>query len=262
MEDLSEKEQIDAMRTWWSENGSHVIGGVIVGVALIVGWNYWRSSLEDARVTASMLYEEVMSSAGDGNLEAANAAAGTLFAEYASTPYAGQARLALARLYMDTGRDADAADALRPLLDEDPDSELALVGRLRLAKILLYQDKAQEAVELLEGQHEHAFAARYSETLGDAYVALEDYDKAQAAYIAALNDDPVARTVDFNIIQLKLNDLPAIEPVVSSTGMPAEPGLDAATEALIDSVSEQGDAVPPDAAGEGAAGTAENEAGQ
>lgn len=261
MEDLSEKEQIDAMRTWWSENGSHVIGGVIVGVALIVGWNYWRSSLETARVTASMLYEEVMSSAGDGNLDAANAAASTLFADYASTPYAGQARLALARLYMDTGRDEDAADALRPLLD-DPDSELALVGRLRLAKILLYQDRAQEAVELLQGPHEHAFAARYNETLGDAYVALEDYDKAQAAYIAALNDDPVARTVDFSIIQLKLNDLPAIEPVVSSTGMPTEPGLDAATEALIDSVSEEADAVPPDAASEDAASTPENEASQ
>lgn len=262
MEDLSEKEQIDAMRTWWSENGSHVIGGVIVGVALIVGWNYWRSSLENTRVAASTLYEEVMSSAGNGNLDAANAAASTLFAEYASTPYAGQARLALARLYMDTGRDADAADALRPLLEEDPDSELALVGRLRLAKILLYQDKAQEAVDLLEGPHEHAFAARYSETLGDAYVALEAYDKAQAAYIAALNDDPVARTVDFNIIQLKLNDLPAIEPVVSSTDLPAEPDLDAAAEVLIDSLSNEAEAVLPEATGEDAASVPENEDSQ
>ena len=54
-----------------------------------------------------------------------------------------------------------------------------------------------------------AFAARFSELLGDAWVALEDYEAAEAAYIAALNDNPQTPTVDTDVIQLKINDLPA-----------------------------------------------------
>jgi tetratricopeptide (TPR) repeat protein len=95
---------------------------------------------------------------------------------------------------------------------------------LRLARVLLYQDKAEAVVELLRDQGEHAFAARYSEVLGDAYTALGSYPEAQAAYTAALADDPAVRTVDSGLIQLKLNDLPAATAVASGT----EAGTDAA----------------------------------
>jgi predicted negative regulator of RcsB-dependent stress response len=44
--DLSEKEQLEEMRAWWSENGRFVMGGVVLGVAIIFGWNQWRASIE------------------------------------------------------------------------------------------------------------------------------------------------------------------------------------------------------------------------
>ncbi len=240
MEDLSEKEQLDALRAWWSENGTFVVSGIVLGIVLLGGFNYWRSSVESARTSASALYEEVMRATGDGDVDDALAAANRIFDEYENTPYASQSRLALARLYMDMGRDEDAANALRELVANDPDSELALVGRLRLAKILLYQDKPEEAVALLDGPMDHAFASRYHEVLGDAWVAMEEYEKAEAAYVAALNDDPVARTVDFNIIQLKINDLPAADASSPDTAVvPPEPALEEAAEALVDEVAEQ-----------------------
>ena len=130
-----------------------------------------------------------MSATGVGNLDAASVAATELFADYAATIYAAQARLAMARLYMDKGRDQDAADVLRVLVESGGDNEIQLIGRLRLAKVLLYQDKAEEVVDLLQGQGEHAFAARYSEVLGDAYTALGSYAEAEAAYTVALDDD-------------------------------------------------------------------------
>lgn len=210
MEDLSEKEQLDAMRVWWSENGRYVIGGIVLGVAMLVGWNQWRGGIAEAEIAASALYEDVMSATGDGDLDAAGAAATDLFENHAGTTYAAQSRLAMARLYMDKGRDQDAADVLRVLVESAGDSEIKLVGRLRLAKVLLYQNKAEEVVELLKDPGEHAFAARYNEVLGDAYTVLELYADAQAAYRTALVDDPAVRTVDNSLIQLKLNDLPDI----------------------------------------------------
>jgi predicted negative regulator of RcsB-dependent stress response len=222
VEELSEKEQLDAMRSWWQENGRYVIGGVMLGVAMLVGWNQWRGGIAETEIAASALYEDVMSATGVGNLDAASVAATELFADYAATIYAAQARLAMARLYMDKGRDQDAADVLRVLVESGGDNEIQLIGRLRLAKVLLYQDKAEEVVDLLQGQGEHAFAARYSEVLGDAYTALGSYAEAEVAYTAALVDDPAVRTVDNALIQLKLNDLPAPTEVAVGTETGAE----------------------------------------
>lgn len=216
MEDLSEKEQLDAMRAWWAENGSYVVGGIVVGMIVIFGWNRWQAGIADAEIAASALYEDVMSAAGRGNLDAAAEPAAALFSKYASTPYAAHARLAMASLYMDRSRDQDAADALRALIESDPEKELAMVGRLRLAKVLLYQGKAEEVIELVGDRVDTAFAARFSEVLGDAYVSMGSYAQAEAAYIGALNDNPAAPTVDINLIQLKINDLPAASEVATT----------------------------------------------
>lgn len=237
MEDLSEKEQLEALRAWWAENGSYVMGGIIVGMLIIFGWNQWQSTRTETAIAASTLYEDVMDGAGRSNLDAASTAAEQLFSGYPDTPYAAQARLAMARLYMDNGRDQDAADVLRPLADSGTVDELALVARLRLAKILLYQDKAADVIDLVKDMPETAFAARFSEVLGDAYVALGSYAEAEAAYVAALNDNPLARTVDTALIQLKLNDLPA----------PGDAGNEATLpeEAAVGDEPAGGDAEPP-----------------
>ncbi len=208
MEDLSEKEQLDALRAWWSENGSYVMGGVIVGIIVIFGWNSWQTNIADTEIAASTLYEDVMEAVGRGNLDTATTAADQIFSNFSGTPYEGQARLAMARMYMDNGRDQDAAEVLTPLARSTSLSELSLVGRLRLAKILLYQNKADEVVSLMINQPETAFSARFSEVLGDAYVALGSYSEAEAAYIAALNDNPSVPTVDASLVRLKINDLP------------------------------------------------------
>ena len=208
MEDLSEKEQLDAMRAWWSENGKFVIGGILVGVITIFGINQWRTTTADAEIAASTLYEDVMFGAGSGDIDVAVEAATKLFADHNDTPYAAQSRLALARLYMDNARDQDAADVLTTLVDTNAGKEIGLVARLRLGKILLYQGKAEEVVGLLGSQPDGAFSARFSELLGDAYVELEKYAEAEVAYMAALADTEQSQTLDTALIQLKINDLP------------------------------------------------------
>jgi len=233
------------MRTWWSENGSFVMGGVVVGILLIFGWNRWQSSVADTEIAASSLFEEVMDSAGRGNLDTAQVAAESLFADYEDTPYAGQARLAMARMYMDNGRDQDAADVLRPLAADASDSELSLIGRLRLANILLYQDKAQEVVELVKDQPDTAFASRFSEVLGDAYVALEAWPEAEAAYTAALDDNPLIPTVDANLIRLKLNDLPVPGELAEAALPAADSDAGEATDETIPADADSTPAEPP-----------------
>ncbi len=226
MNDLSEKEQIEEMRAWWSENGRFVITGVVLGVAIIFGWNQWRSSIESAQIEASNLFEEVMVAVGAGDTDAAEVAANNIFVNYERTVYPGQTRLALARLYMDKGRDQDAVEVLTRLVVEEDESGLQLVGRLRLAKVLLYQNKPEEVIELMQGRAEGGFAARYSEVLGDAYAAKGDYAEAQAAFLAALTENQSLQTIDNSLIQLKINDLPDLNEV-AATAEALEAAIDA-----------------------------------
>jgi predicted negative regulator of RcsB-dependent stress response len=222
---LSEKEQIEAIRGWWGENGRYILSGVAIGVALLLGWNYWTSQQEQSALQASRIYESLVNEVADGDTEAARTHAAELYEHHGSTVYARQARLAMAKLFMDKGRDGDAANELKSLLESGGNSEAAMVARVRLAKILLYQDKPQEAADLLQGYRDTAFAARYSETLGDAYAALGRSDDARDAYTLALADNPNAPTVNRTLVQMKINDLPRAEasaPAENPAETPAE----------------------------------------
>ena len=155
--------------------------------------------------------------------------------EYTNTIYSAQSKLALARMYLDKNRDQDAADALRELIDGDAGEELKQVGRLRLARILLYQDKPQEVVDLLQGQDDPAFAAAFGELLGDAYYALDRIEDAQLAYQAALLDPLSQGTVDEQLLQWKVLDLPEIETAESGTESPPAEAAESSDESAAGS---------------------------
>lgn len=220
MDELSEKEQIEKFRTWWSEYGNYVIAGVVLGAAVLFGINHYQSSKVEAQVQASTLYNALTDHVVDGDVEAAQAVAGEIAAEHGSSPYASQSKLAIARLYMDKNRDQDAADALDSLIDSGADESFKHIARIRLAKIYIYQDKAEDAVALLEGKTSEAFAARFADVLGDAYVALGRFDDARNAYQQALAEPNQAATIDKRFVQLKLADLP-VEAAAEAIGASA-----------------------------------------
>lgn len=235
---LSEKEQLEQMRTWWSEYGKYVIAGVVLGAGFLFGLNYYTASQLKAQQEASLLYEKLANSVVDENLDMAETVTADIVAEHGDSAYAWQARLLLARIYMDKNRDQDAADTLTELLESDAGEEFKHIGRLRLAKVMLYQGKAEEVVSLLEPQSDsNAFAARYAEALGDAYVALGQYEDARGAYQLALGESSQSATVDQSFVQLKLLDLPLATASLAAEDSGDESG-DEATDTTGDEVVE------------------------
>ncbi|MEE8425725.1 MAG: tetratricopeptide repeat protein [Woeseiaceae bacterium] len=257
---LSEKEQIEKMRTWWSENGSYVIGGIVLGALILFGIDYYKDDRLSSQLAASSLYDELAIHVDGGKLDQAESIADELATGYADTSYAAQSKLAMARLYMDKNRDQDAADVLHELLALSGNEELKHVGRVRLAKILLYQDRADEVIALLENQSSAAFAARYAEALGDAYVASNRYDEAREAYRRGLAEASRVPTVDQTFVQLKLLDVPKL---AGTAGIaPAAAASDSAQieTAGITPVAEEPGAIAPDA-DDAAASATESPAG-
>jgi predicted negative regulator of RcsB-dependent stress response len=209
---LSEKEQIEQFRSWWSEYGAYVIGGIVIGAGLLFAYNYYQNAKLQEQLNASTAYEALLVQVAGGDLDEAEATASEITSLFGETSYAGQAGLAMARLYMDKNRDMDAADALKAVIDGSASDELKHVARLRMARIYLYQDKAQEVVDLLVAEDAGAFAAAYAEVLGDAYAQLGRIAEAEDAYQKILVDTSSQGTVDQQLVQWKVLDLPAVVP--------------------------------------------------
>lgn len=231
---LSEKEQLEQFRAWWSEYGAYVIGGIVIGAGLLFGIGQYKDRELQAQLAASAAFESLIEQVADGDIDDAEATATEIQTSYAKTTYAGQAGLAMARLYMDKNRDLDAVNALLSVTNGNADEELKHVARLRLARIYLYQDKAQEVVDLLSQQNDTSFAAAYGEVLGDAYTALGRVAEAQDAYQKVLVDPLSQGTVDQQLVQWKALDLPEVEAELDEEAEPA------ASEAVEPEVSETG----------------------
>ena len=115
------------------------------------------------------------------------------------------ASLFVAKVAVESGKLDDAAAELKGVLDKPADATLGEISRQRLARVLAAQDKAEEALKLLDGDADKAFLATREELKGDLLVQLGRTDDANKAYQkakAALSDEAAVGG-----LQIKLDDL-------------------------------------------------------
>jgi predicted negative regulator of RcsB-dependent stress response len=203
---LSEKEQIERLREWWRDNGWYLAGGVVLGAILLFGWNQYKSYEERHATAASSLYQQLDDAVQSKSETQAQTLLSELRDKYPSSPYAAQGALLVARLEL-LGSPDKAVEELRFVMENSSDADLALVARLRLARVFTYRKEYQQALQVLVVDDPGAFSARFSEVKGDIYAALGQTEAARTAYTQALNA-PAGELVDRNFIQMKLDDLP------------------------------------------------------
>ncbi|HTC40948.1 MAG TPA: tetratricopeptide repeat protein [Candidatus Acidoferrales bacterium] len=98
-----------------------------------------------------------------------------------------EASLWLARLYRLHNEPDKAEQVLRKMLEDDPGNEAAAE---QLTQLLLDENKADEAIKLLEDMTAQSTSATLFDLLGDAYTQNHDYAKAEVAYRKAVDLDP------------------------------------------------------------------------
>ena len=199
----TEEEQIAQLRKWWQENGATLLIGVALGGALLFGWNYWKSYKVRYATQASELHEQMLASLTRGDREEFNALNQRLQNDFGKSPYAAMAPLALAKLHVDAGDLAAAANALEAAASGD--DEIASVARLRLARVRIAQGQPQDALSALSRGGNGHFAPLYDEVRGDAHAALGDVDAARSAYQRALDSEETG--VDRTFVRIKLDAL-------------------------------------------------------
>jgi len=213
---LSEDEQWERAKAWLKAYIPWILGGVIVALAGLAGWNWWQDRQTRLGLDASARYEQMTDALQKNDPTRAKAIAAELEKQFPDSPYVDQAHLFEARLAVEAN-DLPKADALlRGIMDRTKDEQLALVARLRLARIQLAQNKPDDALATLSAKSAGAFEARFHEVRGDVLFAKGDKPGALKEYLGALAGAD-ARSVDTESLQLKINDLKADGPAAAAT---------------------------------------------
>lgn len=192
----SEKEQVEALKQWWKDNGSSVVTGVLLGLSVLLGFKAWQSWQERQSMGASNLYAQMMiyagnDSAADGPNEQVQALANQLISDHSGSVYATLAALQLAREAVRQGELSAAEAQLRWALEHAGSEEVRHTARLRLIRVLIGLKQFDDAEKQLAGvQDAGAYASRYSELKGDLAVARGQNAAAADAYRQALDQLP------------------------------------------------------------------------
>ncbi|WP_412460677.1 tetratricopeptide repeat protein [Pseudomonas sp. SC11] len=205
----TDDEGLVAAKDWWNRNGKPLLTGALLAAAVVMGWQAWHKYQNNQSQGASMVYQALIETAlsADGKPDATKVAelSGKLKSEYGGTAYAHYGSLFVAKVAVESGKLDDAAAELKGVVDKPADATLGELARQRLARVLAAQNKAEEALKLLDGNAEKAYQASREELKGDLLVQLGRTDDAHGAYEkakAALSDDAA-----IGGLQLKLDDL-------------------------------------------------------
>lgn len=229
---LTDKEQAERLRAWWRENGWFLIGGVAIGLLALYGYRQYFAYQDRQSENAAALYDAVRAAADDSNTAAAETAFTQLRSEFPEHVYTFQAAMLVASEEVVTAPDS-AAEKLRFTMENSDDPELAMVARLRLARVLAYREQYAEALATLNVPAPGQFAGRIAEIKGDIHVAQGEMDAARTAYLEAMVS-PGAELLDRGFLQMKLADLPAAAP---APGVGAAPNVDGAPPAPASSAN-------------------------
>ncbi len=225
--DLEEQEQLDELKHFWKQYGNAITWVLIAVLGAYAAWNgyqYWQRS---QAAQAAAMFDEVEKVSREGDADKIQRAFDDMKSRFASTAYAPQAGLLVAKTLYEAGKVDGAKAALTWVAEKSSDAGYAAIGRLRLAGVLMDSKAYDEALKVLDSGMGEEFAALQADRRGDILLAQGKKPEAKEQYLKAFKafDE---RTDYRRLVLVKLNSL-GVDPLADVTG--TAPGTAAATAA-------------------------------
>ncbi|MEJ2384119.1 MAG: tetratricopeptide repeat protein [Xanthomonadales bacterium] len=200
-------EQGEVVKKWLKENGSAIVMGLVIAFGGLFGFKQWQSWQENSRQQASAEFQVMGTLLAANQVDAAMDNFQNLKDEHASSPYASMAALQMARARLELKQPDLAIGHYEFVVENGYPKAMQVVARERLARVLLDEGRAEEALTTLDGANDvTGFEARYAEVRGDILFAMGRSDEAVTAYREAL-DGLEAGVGDRNKLVMKLEAL-------------------------------------------------------
>lgn len=208
----TEEEQVEALKRWWKENSQSAFIGLGLGIAIIVGWNYWQDYKKDRAEQASALYSQLLKSFSEDKRDSAEKLAERVQTQFVGSEYAAYSGLLEAKIKVQQGDLAGAKQLLEKIAAQSS-KELHNLATIRLVRLLMANKEYEQGLKLINAVDPAtttSFSSLYDELVGDLYVALDRPDQARTSYQKALDNGYRSP-----LLQLKIDDLTASEKVES-----------------------------------------------
>ena len=213
----TEEQQVEAIKDWWKNNGKSVIGGAIIGFGLIFGWRAYNDNMLESQAATSAEYEQLLIKVG-ADASVAPTLLQTFIDSNENTQYAALASLKLAQILVEQEK-YELAEAQLNWTVANGSELVVAAAQYRLARLQTQMQKYDAALASLALISAEAYKAKVAETKGDIYLAQGDSEAAKTAFEEAVASG--GNSVSGHL-QMKLNDLAKAEVVLEATQASAE----------------------------------------
>ena len=192
----TEEEQEDQIKNWWKENGIQIIGGVVIGIAGIWGWDYYQNHIYAKSIEARDLYLDFSVNNNSTTLQ-------NLSENFSDSSYQNEAKLLLAKNQI---KNFDESKNTLLSVSNSSNKYLANLAKIRLAKLYINNDNLSEAETILNNLNDDSYRglkfyiqAQISEKKNDLSSAKNLYEES----LKNLSEESGLK----NLIRLKVADL-------------------------------------------------------
>lgn len=207
---LTEQEQIELLKNWIKQYSLVILAGVVLAIIAMTAWRYWDQRQSNILTHASSVYDEMLTMRAQNEPAEVVVQGKKLFSHYPKTIYGQMAALMLSRSAAVKTDYAAAEKHLEWVMKKSNIDAIRQIARLRLARVKLADNKPDETIRLLEKIDDNSFLGLIDEVRGDAYLAMNNHDKARESYHRALAELPNAEAVR-PLLQMKYDNLATTE---------------------------------------------------
>jgi len=199
----TEEQQVEAIKSYWQENGNMIIAGIVLGFVGFIGFNYYKDNKLADELAVSDSYQTLIeNSVKDSKGFSENAA--KFINENSTTSYASLTALALAKDAANTQDWLAAQTQLTAAIASAPTDGIKGIASLRLARVQVELAQYEQALATLAKPLPASFTAAVEEIKGDTYLLQGKKELARNAYQVAIAADGLAGSP---ALQMKLDDL-------------------------------------------------------
>ena len=199
----TEEQQVEAIKSFWAENGNSLIAGLVIGLGGFVGWNYYQDSELEAQQLASYQYQQTMTEFGaqQGDFRSNTQA---FIDANSESAYSAFASMALAKDAVEHKDYASAQAHLNKAIELSVNENIKAIASIRLARVQTQLQSYDDALATLALPMPESFKASIEEIKGDTFLLQGNKEMARTAYQASADAGGLQANPT---LQIKLDDL-------------------------------------------------------
>ncbi|MBU2113744.1 MAG: tetratricopeptide repeat protein [Gammaproteobacteria bacterium] len=199
----SEEQQVEAIKRFWQQYGKAILGGVVLGLAVLYGFRFYQAEQRSQAEQASSRFTQLVEQRADAASEDWLAQAQGFIDAGNKDHYAVMAALLAAKEAVALAQYDKAQTQLSWVLANAKEPTVLALTQLRLARLQREQGQLDAALTTLAASVPESFATLQAELKGDILLQAEKPAEAKAAYQLALEK----AGDNAQILQIKLDDL-------------------------------------------------------